>query len=1018
MIYCLTKHRSNDELNVNKAKYNEICFSLSDARSLANKMDSLVDMFREKDLHFALINETWFQNNKQMKRELQDIECAEKIDFICKNRGRRGGGVAIAFDSALASFKPMAIAGNKFELVGAVGRTKTNMRKCVVFSLYIPPKQTVATTQALFSCLGDAIEQAKQDYDDPYIIIGGDTNRRDIGPAIEDFPDIQITPTGPTRGTATLDIVATNLGSDLQTETFYALETANSATQSDHLTIIGKARMQNLHIYTTSTHQVRKYTSEAEEAFGKDLIAIDWTAMQAETPTQSADKLTFILNYLYNKHFPLKDIMSRSCDPPWFTKRIKRSIRNRKREYARSGRSARWKKKKEKCERLIEQAKKAYFERIKKRVKEAGNTRCYFQAVNMLQATDAATRWAIQSMFPGLSDKQIAEKAAEFFNSISQEYRGVEKPVPNLEQDTKCPEMYEISARLKIMKKPRSMVEGDIDPRLVGAFADILAIPLHYIYQQVYSQLEWPTLWTTETVTLIPKVPTPDSLAQLRNLSCTPLFSKCLESFVLENLKKQVQLGRNQFGGIKGTGVNHFLIETWDEIMNALEDPNAAAIDFEKAFNRMSHGHCLNALKRLNAKENEINMVHAFLFGRTMRVKVGGTLSVPRTVPGGSPQGSILGNFLFCVSTSELSEEHDQINLSTESTMSFGANGVSGSDVSSESCKHVSPIARPIPPDQDLSALSGSDDSINFGNFNRRRPILEDTVLSERYNQDEIDDLLGEPVGWTEQAISTKVYIDDLNTIEKVKQSTAVSVLSANRPVIKPHAIMSERNFERIKVQAENIGMRVNSEKTQLLCITGNTVNSVQSYIRTSDGKEITSGTELKILGFWFGPNPNVNVHVSKLKDKFRSRLWSLRHLKRSGMQSVDLLFVYLTIIRPVLDFAVPAYHPLLSATETANLESLQKRALKIVFDARFSYRESLALANISTLKDRREELTRKFAYSSLKNTRYTDGWFPQKPTRHYETRKQRPYLEKKPRTERFKKNPLTFMRKLLNDNF
>ena len=120
--------RSNDELNVNKAKYNEICFSLSNARSLANKMDSLVDMFREKDLHFALINETWFQYNKQMKRELQDIECAEKIDFICKNRGRRGGGVAIAFDSALA------IAGNKFELVGAVGRTKTNMRKCVVFS--------------------------------------------------------------------------------------------------------------------------------------------------------------------------------------------------------------------------------------------------------------------------------------------------------------------------------------------------------------------------------------------------------------------------------------------------------------------------------------------------------------------------------------------------------------------------------------------------------------------------------------------------------------------------------------------------------------------------------------------------------------------------------------------------------------------------------------------------------------------------------------------------------------------
>ena len=179
--------------------------------------------------------------------------------------------------------------------------------------------------------------------------------------------------------------------------------------------------------------------------------------------TQSVEKLTFVLNYLYDKHFSLRDIVSRSCDPPWFTKRIKRCIRNRKREYARSGRSERWRKKKKECEKLIEIAKRAYFERVKKKVKEAGNTKCYFQAVNMLQSADAPTRWVIQSMFPELSDEQIAERAAEYFNSISQEYSGVQRPVLR-EEPARCPEMYEISARLKGMKKPRSMVQGDIDP--------------------------------------------------------------------------------------------------------------------------------------------------------------------------------------------------------------------------------------------------------------------------------------------------------------------------------------------------------------------------------------------------------------------------------------------------------------------------------------------------------------------------------------------------------------------------
>ena len=96
------------------------------------------------------------------------------------------------------------------------------------------------------------------------------------------------------------------------------------------------------------------------------------------------------------------------------------------------------------------------------------------------------------------------------------------------------------------------MVQGDIDPRLVTKFSDILAIPLHYLYQQIYATMEWPDLWKTETVTLIPKNGSPQSLGELRNLSCTPLFSKCLESFVLAELKEKITLNKNQYGGIRG----------------------------------------------------------------------------------------------------------------------------------------------------------------------------------------------------------------------------------------------------------------------------------------------------------------------------------------------------------------------------------------------------------------------------------------------------------------------------------
>ena len=95
------------------------------------------------------------------------------------------------------------------------------------------------------------------------------------------------------------------------------------------------------------------------------------------------------------------------------------------------------------------------------------------------------------------------------------------------------------------------MVYGDINPKLVTQFADLLAQPVCYIYNQTLNMLEWPNIWKTETVTLIPKNQSPDSISELRNFSCTPLLSKILESFILDKLKREVKLSDQQYGGIK-----------------------------------------------------------------------------------------------------------------------------------------------------------------------------------------------------------------------------------------------------------------------------------------------------------------------------------------------------------------------------------------------------------------------------------------------------------------------------------
>ena len=63
--------------------------------------------------------------------------------------------------------------------------------------------------------------------------------------------------------------------------------------------------------------------------------------------------------------------------------------------------------------------------------------------------------------------------------------------------------------------------------------------------------------------------------------------------------------------------------------------------------------------------------------------------------------------------------------------------------------------------------------------------------------------------------------------------------------------------------------MKVNEDKTQVLCVSAATTSSVESYINANT-KRITSGDSLKILGFWFGTDTGVETHVKKLEEKFR----------------------------------------------------------------------------------------------------------------------------------------------------
>ena len=64
-------------------------FSLActNARSIVEKISSLVTLFEECDLHVALLTETWLTARSCSKRQLEDLTTGANVSFIRRDRG-------------------------------------------------------------------------------------------------------------------------------------------------------------------------------------------------------------------------------------------------------------------------------------------------------------------------------------------------------------------------------------------------------------------------------------------------------------------------------------------------------------------------------------------------------------------------------------------------------------------------------------------------------------------------------------------------------------------------------------------------------------------------------------------------------------------------------------------------------------------------------------------------------------------------------------------------------------------
>ena len=152
------------------------------------------------------------------------------------------------------------------------------------------------------------------------------------------------------------------------------------------------------------------------------------------------------------------------------------------------------------------------------------------------------------------------------------------------------------------------------------------------------------------------------------------------------------------------------------------------------------------------------------------------------------------------------------------------------------------------------------------------------------------------PPTWTDRRpVIPITYTDDSNGIERLNTKNAVVKISERKQSTLIHARHSETFFNTISSRSEQIGMKINPSKTQLLCLSNNGPNC-HAFIRLGETKKV-SDEKLKICGYNFGTRPDVSVHIEDVERKFNERAWILRNLKWSGFMKDDLVVVYKSLI-------------------------------------------------------------------------------------------------------------------------
>ena len=406
------------------------------SRSVYNKADNLKEMLHTIGPDISIISETFEREKKRLSSVLNSQELKYVSNFR-KNRAP-GGGCAIIFNENRFSVSNLEVpAPEEIESCWALFVPKSQdsgpmkVKRIAVGSYYVSPKSR--HKQEVIEHIIDTIHMLRAQFaNEVNFLIAGDFNRLDVTDILDSYGALKQIISVPTRNTATLEIILTDLHTLFHPPTTLPplqVDSDKQGKDGDH-DIVVLAPVSNTQ-YKQERKKKTVVTRPLPESkfsnFEHSLMSYPW---EEAFTNKNVDEKVYIfhecLRSNLDRHFPEKTTKMSCLDKDWMSSQLKKLRRAMQREYYKKRKSRKYKKLKSKFKKLKRNTVKTFYSSFVNDLKSS-NPGKWYQMARKIGAVDKMSGGDIQvESLSEFNNLDSAQKIAEHFAAVSSEYSPVD----------------------------------------------------------------------------------------------------------------------------------------------------------------------------------------------------------------------------------------------------------------------------------------------------------------------------------------------------------------------------------------------------------------------------------------------------------------------------------------------------------------------------------------------------------------------------------------------------------------